>query len=52
MKLSVEQVQSAVSRSSHSEFYLDGSGLNKYLLTDELNKIIERLEIEQNKRGK
>lgn len=39
--LSVTEVQDAISSSSHHDFCLATSGLNEYILTDELNRIIE-----------
>ena len=41
MKLSLEELERAISESSHSEFYLEGSGLNKHILLKEINKLIE-----------
>ena len=40
MKLTLSQLRRAINNSSHSEFYLAGSGLNEYILLSEINKLL------------
>lgn len=51
MKFDVKEIESAISSSSHSEFYLPNSGLNQYNLTKELNKLAERKLIQEQEDG-
>jgi hypothetical protein len=42
IKLTLEELESAIRCSSHSEFSLFDSGLNEYLLVDRLNLILSK----------